>query len=281
VSERQPFSFELPGRRVLHGIIDLAERPGARPAVVVCHGFKGFQEWGFFPAIAELLAERGFTVVRFNFASSGMQPGDELVTDSDAFRTTPLSRDLDDLQLVVAALGHRIAAGRVDCERIGLFGHSRGGGIALLAAAHRELRDEVGALVTWASIGRTDRLSDEEKARWRAAGELPVVNARTGQQLALGTEVLDDLERHRAELDLATAAAHRTAPWLLVHGELDATVPAAEAADLESAAGDPCRVLRIEEADHTFGAKHPFAGPTPHLIAALNATQAWFREWLC
>lgn len=281
MTDRNPFVFELPGRRALHGLVDLSERPGARPTVVVCHGFKGFQEWGFFPAIAELLAERGFTVVRFNFASSGMEPGDELVTDLEAFRTTPISRDLEDLQLVVAALGHRIAAGRVDTRRIGLLGHSRGGGVALLAAAHSELRDEIGALVTWAAIGSTDRLSAEEKARWRADGALPIENARTGQQLELGTEVLDDLDRNAAELDLAAAAARRTAPWLLIHGEADATVPVAEAEALATAAADPSRLLRIEAGEHTFGAKHPFAGPTPHLIAALNATQAWFREYLC
>ena len=43
-------------------------RPGeARPAVVICHGFKGFKDWGFFPKLSERLAVAGFTALSFNF----------------------------------------------------------------------------------------------------------------------------------------------------------------------------------------------------------------------
>ena len=107
------------------------------------------------------------------------------------------------------------------------------------------------------------------------------MNGRTGQELPLGLETLADVEENRERLDLAAAAARRRAPWLIVHGGGDETVPAAEAEALARHAADPYELCMIDEASHTFGARHPFAGPTPHLIAAINATQTWLRRYVC
>lgn len=279
MTEAVPFTVES-GSAVLHGIADLSVLLGERPAVVICHGFKGFMEWGFFPYVASLLAGRGFVAVRFNLSGAGMRPGDELVTDVGAFRENTYSRELEDLSAVLAALGETIAPGRVDRRRIGLFGHSRGGGAALLAAAHPSWRERIRALVTWAAIADVDRFTPEQKAEWRRAGELPVVNARTGQRLALGVGLLDDVEERRAELDLLAASAARAAPWLIVHGADDESVPVAEAHHLAEAAAGEKELLVVPGANHTFGVRHPFAGPTPQLIQALNATQRWFRTHL-
>ncbi len=251
-----------------------------RPTAVICHGFKGFMEWGFFPPLAELLAERGFTVIRFNYSGSGMMPGDELVTDPDAFRSNTFSQELEETLQVLRAAGHEIAPGQVDRERIALIGHSRGGGASLLAAAHPEWRDQLRALVTWAGVGTFERFDETAKDPWRHNGAIPISNARTGQELELGIELLTDLEQNSAALDLKPAAAERQAPWLIVHGSGDATVPVTEAQQLDRAARAPRELLVVEGADHTFGARHPFAGPTPDLIAAMNATQSWLRRHL-
>src|SRR5258708_4309221 len=136
-----PFALSRPGGGLLHGLVDLPEAPGRHPAVVICHGFKGFMEWGFFPALAELLAQRGMVAVRFNFPGAGMQPGDERVTDPGAFRDDTYSAELADLLLVLEATGEVIAPGRVDRGRVGLFGHSRGGAAAILAAAGERWRE--------------------------------------------------------------------------------------------------------------------------------------------
>ena len=277
----EPFKLDRPGGGVLRGVVDLPEAPGLCPTVVICHGFKGFMEWGFFPAVAELLAQRGYVTVRFNLAGSGMQPGDELVSDPRAFSANTYSAEVADLLRVLEATGHEIADDRVDRGRLGLLGHSRGGGAAILAAASQPWRDRIRALVTWAAISHVDRYTPEEKRVWRATGELPVVNTRTGQQLALGRGLLEDVERHSAgSLDILAAAGRVAAPWLIVHGGDDESVPASEATELAGRAAGTHELLVIPGAGHTFGAKHPFAGPTPHLIQALNATQTWFRRHL-
>lgn len=279
MAETVPFTLDTPAA-TLHGLIDLPDAAGERPAVVICHGFKGFMEWGFFPSLAALLAERGYVAVRFNLSGTGMQPGDELVTDPGAFKRNTYSRELADLLAVLAATGESIAPGRVDRGRIALLGHSRGGGDALLAAASAEWREKIRALVTWAAISDVDRFSPEQKEEWHRQGELPAVNARTGQRLALGLELLADVEERRASLDLLAAASARRAPWLIVHGAEDESVPVVEGHRLAEAAGGEKELLVIPGANHTFGSRHPFAGPTPHLIQALNATQRWLRDHL-
>jgi uncharacterized protein len=282
MSETVPFTLDIvsEGGAPLHGLVNLPDQPGERPAVVICHGFKGFMEWGFFPCLADLLAERGYVAIRFNLSGTGMRPGDELVTDPEAFRANTYGRELSDLLAVLAATGETIAPGRVDRQRLGLLGHSRGGGNAVLAAARSPWRERVRALVTWAAIADVDRFTPEQKEEWRRAGEMPAVNARTGQRLALGREMLEEIEARKPELDIQAAAAARLAPWLIVHGEEDESVPAAEARRLAERATGETELLLIPGANHTFGSRHPFAGPTPQLVQALNATQRWFRAHL-
>jgi len=274
-----PTPFQLPAPRPLVGLLDLPDGSGPAPVVVLCCGFKGFVEWGFFPPLAALFAERGLAAVRFNYGDSGMALGDEKVTDLEAFRRQTMSGELADLLAVLGALPE-LAPGRLDLSRVALFGHSRGGAVALLAAARPEHRDTLRALVTWSAVSRFDRLDADELRRWRETGTWTVVNARTGQELPVGLELLRDLETHREELDPRLAASRRRAPWLIVHGDRDETVPLAEGEELAAAAAPPCELLRIEGADHTFGAKTPFAGPNPLLIAAMNATQTWLLRWL-
>jgi uncharacterized protein len=92
-----PQQFRLPGSPSLAGLLDLPATTAPAPVVVLCHGFKGFAEWGFFPALAALLAERGLAVVRFNSRGSGMRLGEDRVGDLEAFRRHTLTSELADL----------------------------------------------------------------------------------------------------------------------------------------------------------------------------------------
>jgi len=242
-----------------------ARAGGVRPAVVICHGFKGFKDWGFFPVLAERLAIAGFTAVSFNFSGSGVGPRSEVADEPERWFAQRLSHDLVDLDTVLA---HCVAEG---ARWIGLLGHSRGGALAILQTA-RDPR--VRALVTWAAVARFLRYSDEERARWRREGHLDVVNARTGQVLPMGLGALDDLEANAAgALDVLGAAARLRQPWLLVHGGADESVSVSEAELLERASGSGrLERLRADGAGHTFGARHPWAGSTPDLDTVLAAT---------
>lgn len=259
----------------IHGDLRLPDGPGPHPVVVVCHGFKGFKDWGFHPWLGERLAAAGLAALHFNFSRNGVRTADGDIEDLDAFRRNTLSIERDDLDTVLdAVLAGRLEA-PLDPSRLGLLGHSRGGGSALLGAAERP---EVKALATWAAVSHFDRMTDEATlAAWRRTGALEVVNSRTGQILRMGVDFLDDVLGNRARLDLLSAARRLRVPALAVHGTADETVPFAEAGELVAAGGGRIRLAPVEGAGHTFGAVHPFVGPTPHLEAAAVSTLDHFR----
>lgn len=251
---------------------------GPHPVVVVCHGFKGFKDWGFHPWFGERLAAAGLAAVHFNFSRNGVREPEGDIEDLDAFRRNTLTIERADLDTVFDAILTGALDPSLDPSRLGLAGHSRGGGTALLGAAGRE---EVRALVTWAAISHFDRIADESTlAAWRSSGVYEVVNSRTGQRLPLGVDFLDDILGNLARLDLRAAASRLRVPWAIVHGTADETVPFAEARELEAASGGRARLVPVDGAGHTFGAVHPFAGAGPHLDAVLGATLAHFGEAL-
>ena len=238
-------------------------------------------DWGFFPFLADLLSDRGMVTVRFNFSGSGMRPGEDRVSDIDAFSSATHSRDLDELEQVIEALGNSIGDQYIDRERLGLFGHSRGGGTCVLVAGCQGAASPLRSLVTWSAVSTFDRLTADQKSAWRAAGTLPVLNARTGQEIGLDVEVLEDLEENAEKLDILAAAERCRVPWLILHGGDDETVSVGEARKLAERSTADAKLEIIGGGSHTFGATHPFNGPTPQLIAALNHTQSWFRVTLC
>jgi len=268
-------SFRLTGADggPLRGDVRTAE--GARPAVVICHGFKGFKDWGYFPVTTDRLARAGFAVVSFNFSGAGVGDDGETFDEPERFGRTTYSAQLADLDVVLRALGS--GALGIDPSAVGLLGHSMGGGVAILrAAADHTLQ----ALVTWASVAQFGRLwRDDQIADWRRTGKLDVVNQRTGDVLPLYPDILDDLERNRAALDVLRAAGDVRAPWLIAHGGADETVPVADAQALSSRAPGATRLI-LEHAGHTFGIKHPWSGSTEVFDRLLDATVDWFARHL-
>lgn len=243
-----------------------------RPAVVICHGFKGFKDWGFFPRLAERLALAGFTAISFNTSGSGVGEDGETFDELERWGHQTHTGDLRDLAVVV---DHAVAGG---APFVGLLGHSRGGATAILHAA-RDRR--VTALATWAAVSTFDRWSEDDLKRWRRDGKLDVVNLRTGQVLPLFLDALDDWEANRDELDVLAAAARIRIPWLIIHGTEDESVPALEGRALELASGSPrMEVLRVEGGSHTFGVRHPWAGSTPQFDVVLERTVGFFSAAL-
>ncbi len=272
----RPFRLALPGAE-LKG--DAWVPPGAHDgvALVVCHGFKGFKDWGFFPYVCDQLARRARTcVVSFNFDGSGVREDVDVFDDLPAFARNTFTRELWDLEAVLDGLAMGVLG---DLEvpratRFGLLGHSRGGATCILKAA---LRRQVRALVTWSSIASVTRYEGWAEA-WDAGEPVVIPNARTGQDMPLERNVLDDIRAHRERLDVLACARALTIPWAIVHGEADESVPFSDAEALRAAAGDLARLIRVEQAGHTFGAGHPFAGTTPQLESALGAAVELFDE---
>ena len=118
-------------------------------------------------------------------------------------------------------------------------------------------------------------------AGWRDRGYLDVPNTRTGQVLRLNTSALDEVEQLReTELNVTAAAARVQAPWLVIHGTADETVPVDAAHRLHAAAPAVSELLLLDGVGHTFGARHPMGAPPPAVDRAVRATLGFFARLL-
>ena len=272
-----PFELMNTSGAPLRGDVYLPEAAGRRPGVVVCHGFKGFKNWGFFPELAARLATSGFVTVTFNFSGSGIGPDLQNFTELDRFASDTTSNQVQDLGCILDALeSGRIGANRADLARVAVLGHSRGGAVALIRA-HEDPR--VAAVVTWAGVSTLWRTPEAEIAAWKRRGFMDVLNARTGQLMRMHYGVVEDLERHRERFDVQRVTHALDKPLLIVHGDQDESVPAREAEVLHAAAaGAGARLHLVHGGGHTFGAVHPWHGTTPALDDAIDTTCAWLHE---
>jgi len=253
------------------------DRRNPRPAVVIVHGFKGFKDWGMFPVVADRLARAGLTAVSVNLSGSGVDDAGDFSLP-DRFTRNTYSAELEDITRTVAAVRAGAPLGFVPPAAIGLLGHSRGGGMAIVAAA----RDPaLRALVTWAAIASIDRWSDEAKASWRRRGHLNIQNTRTGQVIPMSTAILDDIaENADGALDIIAAAGRIQMPWLIVHGDSDESVSVEDAKLLAAASSRSSTRLVLVPAGHTFGATHPLGGMPETLDRVMVETVEWFSRYL-
>ena len=227
-----------------------------RGSLLICHGFKGYKDYGFFPALADAAAQRGFIAHRFNFSHSGMTNRIETFERPDLFEADTFGKQIFDLQTVAAAV-HR---GEIPGARAGLpqawFGHSRGG-MAVLMTAARPGSPAPRRVIAAAAPHTAWYLSVDQARMLRAQGYLESPSARTGQALRIGTAFLDELESDRDAYEPMKAIGQITCPILLVHGEADQTVPVESARLLEKAAGGRAELNVIADAGHTFEAPNP------------------------
>jgi pimeloyl-ACP methyl ester carboxylesterase len=213
-----------------------------------------------FPWISERLAGAGLRAVRVDFSHNGVEAED--FDRLDLFLLDTPERHQEDLRALAAEVP----------GPLGVLGHSRGGADALLFAA-REPR--VQAAVTLASVATFRHEPPDLEAVLRAEGAYPIPNARTGQVMRVGRHAFEAARR----LDLEGAVRSLACPLLFVHGDRDEAVPL-EALGRLAAWQPRADRLVVEGAGHTFGAVHPFRGPTPWLEQVADAVCAFFRAHL-
>ncbi|HLG02435.1 MAG TPA: alpha/beta fold hydrolase [Bacteroidia bacterium] len=274
------YIVERESRRPIQADIHYPETGGkAIPLIIFLHGFKGFKDWGHWPLVAEFLARSGFVVIRFNFSHNGTTRENPMAFgDLDAFAKNTFSKELEDVEAVLDDIVWR-AGKEINCDpaRVGLLGHSRGGGIAFLAA----FRDKrVRAVAAWAGISDLEpRVNPPELDEWKKNGVIYTINSRTGESLPINYSLREDFYANKKRLDIPYAVKHLNIPILLVSGTKDESVPFAEAEKM-STWNMLARFEAIAGAGHTFGGKHPWTEKDlpADTVKALQPTIAFFRE---
>ncbi len=240
------------------------------PCLIFVHGFKGFKDWGFGPYIGNYFSSKGFFVLSFNFSHNGIGESLTEFDELDRFAENTFSLEMNELSQLIDAYSSGFFGGTSN-DRLGLLGHSRGGGIALLTARQKS---EVKAVTVWSSVSSFDRYSARQKEVWKKRGFFEVMNTRTKQKMKLNVSLLDDLEKNKEDkLNINKAVRELKKPLLIVHGEQDLAVPVEEAKELYSLADkDLSELYIVPAAGHTFNIKHPFEGTNEKFESILEKT---------
>jgi pimeloyl-ACP methyl ester carboxylesterase len=205
--------------------------------VISCHGMLSSKNGTKHELLAGLLAERGISTLRFDFAGRGESDG--------ALFDLSYSNEMEDLSDVIDQLAAR------QVNRFGLFGSSMGGAVALMTAA----RDErVVALATLAAVAHPESVEDRyaaEVASWRERGWFETGEGR------IGAGFIEDAAQH----NLIASVRVLRAPILVLHGDNDEVVPCSDAHDIAAAA-------RNVSLEIVMGADHRFSDPV-HLRPAM------------
>jgi dienelactone hydrolase len=245
------------------------------PCLIFVHGFKGFKDWGFGPYIGNYFSSKGFFVLSFNFSHNGIGESLTEFDELDRFAENTFSLEMSELSQLIDAYSSGFFGGTSN-DRLGLLGHSRGGGISLLTALQKS---EVKAVAVWSSVSTFDRYSARQKEVWKKKGAFEVMNTRTKQEMKLNLSLLDDLEKNKDKLNITKAVRELKRPLLIVHGEQDLAVPVEEAKQLYSLADkDLSELYIVASAGHTFNIKHPFEGTNEKFESILEKTFQFFNQ---
>jgi dipeptidyl aminopeptidase/acylaminoacyl peptidase len=274
----RPFRLSTASGDIVRGDIRYRDDGGLKPVVLICHGFNTNKDWGPFPYLGKRLAEEGFCTIVFNFSHNGVGDGSAF-SGYDRFAHNTPGKELVDVQAILNALSQgELGNGVADRERVGMAGHSRGGGISILTAADDR---RVRAVVAWSTISAFLRYTPEERTQWIKTGYLPLRYGSSRTLLRYNVSVLHDLEQNAERYDLVGGVRRLKVPLLFVHGSDDDIVSHEEAQELFDAADKSMsRLVLLPGAGHTYGVVHPFSGTTPATETLIAQTVEWFNKTL-
>ena len=229
-----------------------------KPIILFVHGFKGFKDWGHFNLIADHFALSKFVYIKLNLSHNGTTPDQPLdFADLEAFSNNNFSIELDDIGVVIDYLFSKdcvVPSSEMQRDDLFLMGHSRGGGLVLLKTAED---NRVKAAATWSAVGDFHRWTSAALNQWEQDGIMYILNGRTGQQMPLKYQLIEDLELNSERLDIKNKVKSIEQPLLIVHGTQDETVDKADAELIKANARD-ARLIYIEGGNHVLGGQHPY-----------------------
>jgi len=220
--------------------------------IVFIHGFMGFKDWGAWNLVQDFFTKKGFGFCKFNLSHNGgtIENGIDF-PDENAFGSNTYSKELND---VISVLNW-IDSQKISNQKNHLIGHSRGGGIALLAA---KIDKRISSVTSWAGISDIGSRfpSGKELEEWKKFGVRYVQNGRTKQNLPQFYLLYEDFIQNQDKLNIGKACENLKIPVCIIHGSNDTSVPLIEGELNANRLNIPLQI--IENADHVFGATHPW-----------------------
>lgn len=234
------------------GLYDLflTGNPYEKPLVVFVHGYMGYKDWGTWNLMAEAMQKSGFSVAKLNLTHNGTTIDQPTVfADLEAFGNGGYLKELEDVQLFLDHLEkeHQF-------REFILAGHSRGGGIVLLAGKDERVK-QIHCLAPICDIASRFP-SGEELENWRENGVYYRKNGRTGQELPHYYCQYEDFLKAKDEPDIEKACKQLNKPVFVYHGNGDTSVLPVEGKKVAEWTNG--KFYLIENTAHTFDAVEPW-----------------------
>ncbi|HKU39800.1 MAG TPA: alpha/beta hydrolase, partial [Polyangiales bacterium] len=178
-------------REPLFGMYHAPHGTPRRLAIALCppFGYEAMCAYRPYLRLAELLAEHGFAVLRFDYHGTGSSAGGDLDPDRVGAWVGSICAAIDRLQALSG------------CGTVGLFGARLGAALAMLAA---EQRPDVAALALWGPpLTGSAFLREELAVHKMRAGQLAQEPALDGSGEALGFALSAETLQKLKALDLS------------------------------------------------------------------------------
>jgi dipeptidyl aminopeptidase/acylaminoacyl peptidase len=232
----EPFEIASTFNKI-SGLMVLPEGEGTFPCVVLSHGLISSKESSKYVAISERFAKAGIASCRFDYHGCGDSGGN--------IEETTLSIRLDNLNAIVDYVFHHRS---VNPDKIGIIGSSFGGTTALIKSA----RDErIKCVSLWAT---------------------PHALAKEGNGSIDDIFFKNDIYTDFSMYDVLSESGNISCA-LVIHGEIDETVPCIEGKKIYENLVQPKRLEIIKGGDHVF------SDPS-HRERVINLALDWFDEYL-
>jgi uncharacterized protein len=220
----------------ISGILTFPDVDKKYPCVILSHGLISSKESSKYIALSESLNDAGIASCRFDYHGCGESGGN--------IEETTLTTRIANLNSITEyVINHSL----IDADKIGILGSSFGGSTCIIKAA-RDKR--IKCITLWATPYRLEKNED---------GRISDIEFNE----SIYTDFLTyDLLSEATKISFA----------LVIHGEIDETVPCSEGKSIYKCLKKPKKFEIIKGADHIFS-------NLSHRKKAINLSLNWFRRF--
>lgn len=259
--QREIVVLENEGQKIF-GMFHKPAGLGRHPTVIILHGLGGHKvgRYRLYVDLAESLAESGIASFRFDFRCCGDSEGD--------FAGLTIPGQVSD---ALVALKYVTEHPLVDTDRIGLFGRSFGGALAVLTA---EKFSTIKSICLWAPVYDAQPWQQQ----WVMVNDPKVPSEHKHMMMTINGQVgsYSFYEQFfNLKMDQHVHAIDRI-PLLLIHGLIDKTVDSEHSERYLNARANlstVTRLVQLPSSDHDFTV-------VEERFAAMEETRIWFQKTL-
>lgn len=226
----------------MSAVIGYPDKEKRYPALVLLHGFTGYKDEEHIVELAEYLTSFGYVTIRFDCSGFGESEG-TIETD---YRLSNYYEDIEAVFNYLKTLDY------VEMERLGIWGNSLGGTLAICFASKNPWLKILCTVSAPTEFARKDNFERRTK-EWQETGFFEKESSRYGH-LKIPYAFLEDSKKWKA-IDCVKNVG---IPSLYILGKADQNVLPENTKELFKLANEPKQLIEINEMDHFYKKRPEF-----------------------